>query len=907
MNRREFLRSGAVATSLPLLSSAASSANPSSSSQQILRKAGQLSWLEGKEPALKLGRVWGKPWAEGELKRAELLKLRSQMGTYVPLQSWPTAFWPDGSVKWTAHAVAGGYTLGEHFSIEKGRGPQPQKAVKIHRGARYFTVDTGVFKCVVPTRDNILISRLERNGKVIAQDARLVGMRQNLPDIEPGQNAKIESFESKIKQVQIEQEGPVRAVIKVDGVCRTESRREWLPFVLRMIFYAGDDSMKITHSFIYDGDDQQDFIRAMGLEAKVPMRDALYDRHIRIVGEGHGLWAESPRGITGLRRDPGQAVKAAQIAGEPTPVLESWDKRVSSRLHWVPVWNDVTLTQLNANGFTIRKRTKAGHAWIDADQGGRAAGVAYVGGISGGLLMGMRDFWQLHPVQLDIRDCGTDMARATLWFWSPEAPAMDVRFYHDGYGADTYEKQLDALNITYEDYEPGFGQAYGIARSSEFTLQVLDATPSRQALVDMADDIRLPAQVVSAPQDILKTAVFGGNWSLPDRSTAKKAALEGRLDWMVDFYCAQVDQRHWYGFWHYRNVMHAYDPERHVWRYDIGGYAWDNSELSPDLWLWYSFLRTGDAKVFRLAEAMTRHNRDVDIYHAGRFKGFGTRHNVQHWGCSAKQLRISTAAYRRFHYFLTADERTGDVMNEVIDADEALATLNATRKLPGEEPLEKGLGRMGVGTDLGSVFANWLTAWERSGDERYRQRLENAMRTVGAQEHGFFSGSFEYDPDKKVLIPVGRGPSVSHLSTVFGLTEMCTELNQLLDIPEFKRAWLRYGRFYGASEQQQQQEFGESFRPSLINAHSRNTAYTAHHEKDEQLALRAWREFHREWRRPDLRSRSIEGPAVLNPVAEVDWLSTNECAQWGLAAIQNLFLIPEALEQYEEALTSLRL
>lgn len=26
----------------------------------------------------------------------------------VPLQSWPTAFWPDGSVKWTAHAAVFG-------------------------------------------------------------------------------------------------------------------------------------------------------------------------------------------------------------------------------------------------------------------------------------------------------------------------------------------------------------------------------------------------------------------------------------------------------------------------------------------------------------------------------------------------------------------------------------------------------------------------------------------------------------------------------------------------------------------------------------------------------------------------------------------------------------------------------
>ena len=48
-----------------------------------------------------------------------------------------------------------------------------------------------------------------------------------------------------------------------------------------------------------------------------------------------------------------------------------------------------------------------------------------------------------------------------MWMWSPDAPAMDLRFYHDGMGQDTHEKQYDGgLEITYEDYEPGFGSAH---------------------------------------------------------------------------------------------------------------------------------------------------------------------------------------------------------------------------------------------------------------------------------------------------------------------------------------------------------------------------------------------------------------------------------------------------------------
>jgi hypothetical protein len=121
----------------------------------------------------------------------------------------------------------------------------------------------------------------------------------------------------------------------------------------------------------------------------------------------------------------------------------------------------------------------------------------------------------------------------------------------------------------------------------------------------------------------------------------------------------QVEQHHWYGFWDFGDVMHSYDADRHVWRYDLGGMAWDNTELGTDMWLWVSFLRTGRADVFRMAEAMTRHTSEVDTYHLGALAGLGSRHNVRHWGCGAKESRISQAAMRRYFYYLTTDETHG--------------------------------------------------------------------------------------------------------------------------------------------------------------------------------------------------------------------------------------------------------
>ena len=191
---------------------------------------------------------------------------------------------------------------------------------------------------------------------------------------------------------------------------------------------------------------------------------------------------------------------------------------------------------------------------------------------------------------------------------------------------------------------------------------------------------------------------------------------------MFDFYRGQQDQRGWYGFWNYGDVMHTYDFDRHEWRYDVGGFAWDNSELATDLWLWMYFLRTGRADAFRFAEAMTRHTGEVDVHHLGRFAPLGSRHNVMHWGCSAKQLRISTALNRRYYYYLTGDERVGDLMREQIEAGRTLRTVLATRKLPGAADRATSTTRTatshtsGFGTDWGSIAGAWLTEWERTRD-----------------------------------------------------------------------------------------------------------------------------------------------------------------------------------------------
>ncbi|MCX4809731.1 Tat pathway signal sequence domain protein [Streptomyces sp. NBC_01239] len=864
-----------------------------------------LDWLEDGGLGAAPGSTVGVPWPMGTYQEDQTFALTDAGGAAVPVQSWPIAYWPDGSLKWTAHAVSSG---SGKLTLTAGDTAAPDKKVTVDRRGGTIDVSTGVITAKIGKNGSTLIKSVTRGSTEIAKNGRLVLIRQ--PEIEDEDQGAVrtERFDGTIGEVTVEQDGPVRAVVRIDGKHR-KGGRSWLPFSIRLYFYAGADSFRMVHTITFDGTVEPgkasgDFIRGLGVRFTVPMRDQAYDRHIRIGGEGTGLLREAVQGITGLRRDPGATVQAAQYAGQKLADPSTWDQRVTSRLQYIPKWGDYTLSQLSADGFTLRKRTAKGYGWIPAGGGGHASGFGYVGGASGGFSFGLRDFWEKFPAQLDIRDAHTDEAEVTLWLWSPEAQPMDLRFYHDGMGQDTYAKQLEGLEITYEDYEPEFGTPYGIARTSELLFWANESTPSAETLAQQVDAVRVLPQLAAPPAQLIKSRVFGpGLYSEPDRSTTAKAKIEDHLDFLFTYYKDQVAQRRWYGFWDHGDFMHSYDTVRHQWRYDIGGYAWDNSELSPDIWLWFAYIRSGRSDIFRFAEALTRHTGEVDVYHLGEWAGLGTRHGVQHYADSAKQQRIANTTYRRYYYFLTADERVGDLMAANVDSDETFLVLDPIRKIRTEPytPDRHALS-IGFGTDWSGLVSAWLTEWERKGPkwEKAKARVLSTMETIAAQPNGFVQGSGLYDLDTgKFAVATAPVVSVSHLSAVFGLNELCAELIHLVDMPKFKEVYMDYCRYFNASKTEQAARYGSNFGTLLLfQGHSRLDAYAAVQLDDATLAKRAWTKFYGSdgyMESSPWKTEPLTGPVTLVPGGEAAWVSSNDTALYGLAAIENLALLGDKM------------
>lgn len=849
----------------------------------------ELSWLGKQQPNLACGVSWGVPFDRGVATKSDQFILKTSNGD-LAVQSWPMAYWPDGSIKWMGLAAVIPSDAGDKFRLLKNFDSRKFSGM-VWESADTIIINTGVIACSIPKRGDRIIESVRVGGKLVAINGQLTCVAQNGPEKEIGEQPTKSAYYGQLDKVTVEQNGPVRTVLKIEGEhVSTDTGRAWLPFVVRLYFYKGQASVKMVHTVIYDGDQEVDFIRALGLTFDVPMRENIVNRHVRFAGDSAGTWGEPVQPMKG--RFPfiyeGENVFKKQLQGESIGEREDYPERFQLLFDHLASWDDFRLTQNSPDAFQIEKRTNDQSAWIKANAGERSRGLVFAGDATGGFAIGMRDFWQSYPSELEVRNAKSDTAQLKAWFWSPNSNAMDMRHY------DTIQWGHNLI-ASYEDVQPGHSLATGVARTSELMLYAYNAVPNSETIDQQADLLAKPALLTVSPEYLHKVPVFG-IWSLPNTNTKGKAWLEKQLNQAVSFYQGQIEDRRWYGYWDYGDVMHGYDPDRHVWMYDVGGFAWDNTELMPNMWLWYSFLRTGREDIFRMAEAMTRHTGEVDVYHLGKFKGLGSRHNVRHWGCGAKEVRISQAALGRFYYYLTTDDRTGDLMQASVEAsNSAIGELDPLRLIlkEGDYPTHAR-----VGPDWLALVGNWMTAWERTGDDRYRDRILAGVNSLSEMPYGMFSGekaAMGYDPKTFKLYQLNKDDiGAAHLAVLMGGPEVAYELTPLLANSKWTKLWEQFCRLYAAPQDSVFKEFGvktEFGKPGPWYA--RLAAYTAAKTGNKDYAQRAWDQFLEKYSRQktNFKAYTVESPDVLNPVVEVKGVSTNHTAQWCLNAIQLLELV----------------
>jgi hypothetical protein len=284
----------------------------------------------------------------------------------------------------------------------------------------------------------------------------------------------------------------------------------------------------------------------------------------------------------------------------------------------------------------------------------------------------------------------------------------------------------------------------------------------------------------------------------------------------------------------------------------------------------------------------------VDCYHQGRLAGLGSRHNVRHWGCGAKEARISQAAYRRFYYYLTTDERTGDVMREMLNADFKTLEFDPMRLAQPITEAEKRIAptRVRLGPDWLAFVGNWMTEWERTGDTRWRDRILAGVESLSKMPFGMRTGRnlvMGYDPQTARLYALNDEAGQYNLATIMGGAEVAFELGLMLDDGRWHKLWDQYCRLYNAP------------RDVLVRDMTTGTeGMDAAYARDGRLAAYLWLKTQNPaFRQAAIASlirprmggrtppahRRVEGPESLNPVDEGPLAGTNGAAQNGLETL----------------------
>ncbi|MBQ8639670.1 MAG: hypothetical protein IJ468_10930, partial [Lachnospiraceae bacterium] len=855
--------------------------------------------------------TWGCVWKKGQLTAESVFSALDETGKPVPIQSRVTAFWPDGSVKWSAHTADASGITGKVTVISKQEAANPKTKSELAEvpGKRWrsqmlacscpegWQVDTGAISFLIPSRGDFFFCEMRAGATEVISHAESVLLLEERPK----EGVFVQRrYRGQIEKVELVENGPLFTVFRYEGIHVNEEGEKRIPFILYLKAGRGSKKLLFTHTFVYDGDEEKEFLKGLGITFAVPLKGAVYNRHVKFGGD-YGYFHEACVGLLGGKVIP-KDIYEQQMRGEFLDNSQSGMERVEGIYRDLPHWDRYDYFQDSVSHFGIRKKiADVNCCFLNCLDGMHAAGTAALGSENGSLLFGGRDFWERYPSGYTFEDLTGDQAKVTMWQWDPHAEAMDFRHYANrGYD-----------RVYYEGYSWKGATPYGIGCTTEWAVAYEDCLiPSDETMGDFSEAVQNPPQYVCAPEIYHERKTFG-YWSLPKRETPVESWLEEQLDRAFAFYRDEIRQRNWYGMFDYGDIMHSYDSSRHIWRYDMGGFAWDNTELVPTYWLWYMFLRTGRRDVFDMAERMCRHSSEVDVYHIGPMKGLGSRHNVRHWGCACKEVRIAMAGHHRFYYYLTGDYRLGEIFDSFQDAEFALLEVDPVRVFhEGEENPAPTHARSGP--DWSSLCANWLVQWERFRDEGCRRKIMTGMEDIAKAPFGLVSGTdFAFDPESGHLTYLGESASGgSHLQFCMGSSELWMELADLMETDDWKKLLIEFGAFYFLDQEERKRKTGGLVRRecSLMILASAMGAYSAAMSGNIELAQKVWKELLRsiavrdDW-------NGFEGKKRMNcgnrkELYEIEWIHTNFTAQWCLNVIVCLELIrewlPESREEAEE-------
>lgn len=649
----------------------------------------------------------GIPFPRGALSDAHIarLALADAQGRRVDSLQRPVALghWNDGSVKWLlldflADVPANGearFTLGLTSADQRFA-----EGIRVSENEAAFTVDTGTLKAVINKRSFTFLENVwvdaDGNGTYTATEQVVSApgeMFITLDDAAPGpadagerdypdtwrfgmeggnwlrrsQGTSATKYLASAGDYQISlfRQGATQTVFKVEGWHRNAQGRQFGKYSLYLHFYAGQDFVRVFHTWIMTGDPDKDFIRSMGIDVPIGFAG---DQLAYAFGGPYEV-AQKPLVLNpdidhipfiAKQPVPSEVIAGTVARADTVHILSIGPDKY---YHNVPADRDLRVEfDVSHNGTSLRKGFEPS-GWADISNGSR------------GIAVGIRDFWREHPKQMRYRD-GT----LTAFIWPEDGGrALDLRRRYPDVRGPGPKRGGSFGKAARREFNTA-GSAVGVAKTTELFFS-FHADDHKKAQIDR--DFRAfqdPLRPFADPAWSCATGVFG---PILPYDSKKFARIENAVDLSFAWPLRSAEEFHWYGMLDYGDHLLEYEsihwelsvPENAGLFQNWGYSGWMQEAYRTGQWMFVQYLRSGRARYWREAETWLRHHRDVDCCFwdtpdngpqpqdnkGGNRVGGGHRHDQQHWGTYMTSYGIPAIAVTH-HYYLTGDGRDLDAM-----------------------------------------------------------------------------------------------------------------------------------------------------------------------------------------------------------------------------------------------------
>jgi hypothetical protein len=352
----------------------------------------------------------GIPLARGFVHHAHELVLLDGQGAAVPVQLKTTSTYRDGTPRWVlltflAHVPAQDKSV---YTLKRGARPPISETLTYRLNKGLTHIDTGTARFQINTNRFRLFDAITVGDQALVSDDGIGGA------VLEEANGSQHRVEAKATNVEIEEKGPLALVLTIKGEISPGPAHALAEFVCHMTFYAGKSEVRVFYTLHNPGAHQ-------------------HPGNTWDLGTGGSVFMEDLSLLLPLAADqwsPRIGVGGDQAALKADALYQD----SSGGPHWNSanhVDKDLQIP-LSFRGFRVSQGRQRVH------QGQRAEGWLHVRSASGGVAVGVRDFWQNFPKALSYAN---NTVRVGLWPRESAGIHELLLVFHDGRTSDTHIAQ----------------------------------------------------------------------------------------------------------------------------------------------------------------------------------------------------------------------------------------------------------------------------------------------------------------------------------------------------------------------------------------------------------------------------------------------------------------------------------